>query len=125
MAELIRRIGKLASRVDELEKLNQTLEEQYRNLRNQSSRNSSQPPNKDWQSKPNTNKDKDKDKPNKDKPNPKPASRDEKKKKKPSGGQKGHKGNRLEAVDNPEKTQCHRLDKTPSGAQLKEEDIVD
>lgn len=115
VAELIRRIGKLTGRVDELENRNRELEEQYKNLRNQSSRNSSQPPNKDWQSKPNTNK---------DKPAPKPASRGKKKKKKPSGGQKGHKGQRLKAVKNPDWTQCHRLETTPGGAQLKDEHIV-
>lgn len=115
MAELIRRISKLTGRVAELEKRNKELEEQYKNIRNQSSRNSSQPPNKDWQSKPNTNK---------DKPNPKPASRGKKKGKKTSGGQKGHKGHRLKAVKNPDKTQCHRLAKTPGGAPLKDEHIV-
>ena len=71
VAELMRRLAMLTSRVDELEKRNKDLEEQCNNLRSQSNRISSKPPSKDLQSKSNNNK---------VKPNPKPALQDEKKK---------------------------------------------
>lgn len=106
--KLIRENGKL-----HLE--NKKLRDKYNHLKNISSRNSSTPPSKDPPYKPNTNK---------EKPNPKAASRKKDKKKKSNGGQKGHKGFRLEPVENPDKTIFHYLDFTPDGMKLTAKDIL-
>ena len=113
--ELCRRICSLETRVDDLNSEIKLLEDKYNNLKNKNSRNSSLPPSKDPPFKPNTNK---------DKPHPKAASRESNKEKKPNGGQKGHKGHRLEPVENPDKCVYHYLDSTPDGIALGEKDIV-
>ena len=112
--KLTRENGKLIRENGKLHLENKKLKDKYNHLKNISSGNSSTPPSKDPPYKPNTNK---------EKPNPKAASRKKDKKKKSNGGQKGHRGFRLEPVKNPDKTIFYYLDFTPDGMKLTEKDI--
>ena len=104
--ELTKREKELTKREKELKGQLDELRKKYDEVVEKNSKNSSLPPSRDGNSKPNTNK-----------PNPKPAGR-KKTKKRLSGGQKGHKGARLEPVCHPDRVVEHTLDSTEDGRKI-------